>query len=47
MGSQERIFKDGAIAEVQGGRGRGDGSAQDDQARGIAIEPGEARVNDF
>jgi len=47
VGALERIFEDGAIAEVQGVRWRGGGSAQDDQACGIAIQPGEARVNDF
>jgi hypothetical protein len=38
LGSLERIFEDGW---------RGDGSTQGDQAGGIAIELGEARVNDF
>ena len=38
VGSLERIFENGW---------RGDGSAQDAEARGVAIESGEARVNDF
>jgi hypothetical protein len=47
MGSLECIFEDGGIAEVEGGRWRGDGSAQDGETPGIAKEAGEARLNDF
>ena len=47
MGSLECIFEYGSIAEVEGGGWCGDGSAQNDKTRGIAMEAGEARVNDF
>jgi hypothetical protein len=47
MGSLECIFEDGGIAEVEGGRWRGDGSAQDSETPGIAKETGEARLDDF
>ena len=47
MGSLERIFEDGGVAEVEGGGGCGDGSAQNDETRRIAMKAGEARVNDF
>ena len=47
MGSLECIFEDGGIAEIEGGGGCGDGSSQDGETRGIAMEAGKARVNDF
>jgi hypothetical protein len=47
LGFLERVVE---IAESGVGRGHGgrrDGSTQDDQARGISVEAGEARLNDL
>ena len=47
MGSLERVFDRGGIAEVQGGRCRAAGPAQDRETFRVTIEPNKTRENDF
>jgi hypothetical protein len=47
MSSVERVFDHGGIAEVQGGRCRGAGPAQDRETFRVTMEPNLARENDF
>jgi hypothetical protein len=46
-GFLERVLKIAESGVVRGLRTRRDGSTQDDQARGISVETGEARLNDL
>ena len=48
LGFLERVLDQIAESGVRRGHGtRRDGSTQDDQARGISVEAGEARLNDL
>ena len=47
MGSLERVLENGGIADVQGARWRGEGSAQDRETFEVSMEREKARQNDF